>query len=253
MNFKTYRKVFCWAAFLASIPVSAQDFDSELQMSDGGTIYWYRICSAASGMEGFAMTDSNGHSEDGEDQENVLSVGISLLPTETDDYRSQWKLTAGEDGKIVITNRATGHQIDSTSNSAGDHNVTCLNFSSGAPGFTVTSLGDYAFKLESVEEDGVNRCLAAADTGSEAIAYPESGESTSCVGWKFFPVEIDTGIGSMKAGRPVVYVKDQRISVSGSEWQLFNAQGEEMPRTVRLATGVYLVKMPQKSVKVMIP
>ena len=45
-----------------------------------------------------------------------------------------------------------------------------------------------------------------------------------------------------------------RIFVKGCpEWQLFNASGEEMPRTVALPTGVYLVKMGQKSIKVLIP
>ena len=179
--------------------------------------------------------------------------GRFMLPTETEDYRSQWKLTAGEDGKVVITNRATGFQISNTSQSVGDHNLTWLT-ASGAPGFTVTSLGDYAFKLESVEDDGVNRCLALADRSAEAITYPEAGESTSAIGWKFFPVEIDTGIGSMQAGRTVVQVMKGRIFVKGCpEWQLFNASGEEMPRTVALPTGVYLVKMGQKSIKVLIP
>ena len=131
--------------------------------------------------------------------------------------------------------------------------MTCLG-ASGTPGFTVTSLGDNAFKLERVEDDGVNRCLALAERDGEALAYPQTGESTSIVGWKFFPIEIDTGIGTKEAGRSVIRVNAGRISVSGcSEWQLFNAEGEEMPRTVKLPTGVYVVKLPQKAVKVLMP
>ena len=245
MTFISLKRLFMGLALLTSLSASAQEFDSELQMSTD-IVYWYRICSAVPGMEGYAMTDLNGEVE-GEDHEDAL------MPTETEDYRSQWKLTAGEDGKVVITNRATGFQISNTSQSVGDHNLTWLT-GSGAPGFTVTSLGDYAFKLESVEDDGVNRCLALADRSAEAITYPEAGESTSAIGWKFFPVEIDTGIGSMQAGRTVVQVMKGRIFVKGCpEWQLFNASGEEMPRTVALPTGVYLVKMGQKSIKVLIP
>ena len=126
--------------------------------------------------------------------------------------------------------------------------------SSDAQGFTVTSLGDYAFKLESVEDDGVNRCLALAEKDGEALTYPETGESSSVIGWKFFPVEIVDAIGSTKGSGTTISVKGKRISVSGCpEWQLFNAAGEEMPRTVSLPTGVYLVKMPQKTVKILIP
>ena len=251
MTFISLKRLFMGLALLTSLSASAQEFDSELQLSSD-VVYWYRICSAVPGMEGYAMTDLNGEVE-GEDHEDALRMGVYLLPTETEDYRSQWKLTAGEDGKVVITNRATGFQISNTSQSVGDHNLTWLT-ASGAPGFTVTSLGDYAFKLESVEDDGVNRCLALADRSAEAITYPEAGESTSAIGWKFFPVEIDTGIGSMEGGRLVVQVKNKRIVVTGTpEWLLFNAAGEEMPRTTRLPAGIYMVKTPQRAVKVMVP
>ena len=251
MTFISLKRLFMGLALLTSLSASAQEFDSELQLSSD-VVYWYRICSAVPGMEGYAMTDLNGEVE-GEDHEDALRMTVALLPTETEDYRSQWKLTAGEDGKVVITNRATGFQISNTSQSVGDHNLTWLT-GSGAPGFTVTSLGDYAFKLESVEDDGVNRCLALADRSAEAITYPEAGESTSAIGWKFFPVEIDTGIGSMEGGRLVVQVKNKRIVVTGTpEWLLFNAAGEEMPRTTRLPAGIYMVKTPQRAVKVMVP
>lgn len=251
---KTFRHVLLGFGLLASLSAGAQDFDSELQLSGSdGIVYWYRICNAAPGMELYAMTDLNAAAE-GDDQEDLLHLAVHMIPTETGDYRSQWKLTAGEDGKVILTNRATGSQISNHSASAGDHNYTWLTNSGDAPGFTVTALGDDAFKLESVEDDGVSRCLALANKDGEALTYPESGESTSFVGWKFLPVEIDTGIGSMKAGRMVVRVADRHIVVSGcSDWQLFNAQGEQMPRTIALPTGVYMVKLPQGTVKVAIP
>jgi len=223
----------------------------ELQLSND-VVYWYRICNALPGMEGYAMTDLNG-AVPGEDQEDVLRVAVYLLPTETEDYRSQWKLTAGEEGRAILTNRATGSQISNHSSENGNHNVTWLTFSSDAPGFSVTSLGDGAFRLVGVEDDGVNRCLALAESGSEAQAYPASGESASVVGWKFFPVEIEDAVGSLKGSGTTIRVQRRRISVSGTpEWQLFNASGEEMPRTVPLATGVYLVKLPQRTIKIAI-
>ena len=253
MTYNSLKRLVLGSALLTPLSANAQEFDDELQLSTD-IVYWYRICSTVSGMDSYAMTDLNGE-VDGEDLEDVLRLAVYMLPTETEDYRSQWKLTAGEDGKVIITNRATGSQISNTSKeSESGHNTTWLTFSNDAQGFTVTSLGDYAFRLESVENDGVNRCLAMADINGEAISYPETGESTSFVGWKFLPVEIDTGIGSAKAGRTIVQVKGKRIFVSGCpEWQLFNAQGEEMPRTVRLTTGVYMVKMPQRTVKVLVP
>ena len=67
-------------------------------------------------------------------------------------------------------------------------------------------------------------------------------------------MEVLPRIGSMEAGRQVISVKNGRISVAGStEWQLFNASGEEMPRTVSLPAGVYLVKIGQKAIKVLMP
>lgn len=247
MTYKSLKTFSLGVALLASLSAIAQDYDSELQLSNDETTYWYRICNASTGMDGYAMTDL------GPETEDINLSYIYLLPTETEDIHSQWKLTAGEDGKVIITNRSTGKQIGNTSVDVGDFNATKLA-EGGAPGFAVTSLGDDAFKLESTEDDGVNRCLALAYIESEPLSYPESGESSSIVGWKFFPVEIETGIGTTQAVRPVISVKNKRISVKGSsEWQLFNSQGEEMPRTTRLATGVYLVKLPQKTFKVAIP
>lgn len=244
MNYKTF---FTGLALLVSLSASAQEFDSELQLSNEEETCWYRICCALPGMEDHAMTDCNGMTP-----LCVYYSTIFLLPTETEELHSQWKLTAGEDGKVVITNRATGQQINSASVSTDDINATQLTYQA-TPGFTATSLGDNAFKLESVEDDGVNRCLVL--TGEEEFAYPETGESKSIIAWKFFPVEIETGIGSAtKADNAVIRIKGRRISVSGNtEWQLFNAEGEEMPRTVSLPTGVYMVKLPQKTVKVAIP
>ena len=248
MIYEAFKKMFLGIAMLAPLTLAAQEYDEELQMSTD-IVYWYRICSAVPGMEGYAMTDLLADA-DCEEPENAA---VYMMPTETDDFSSQWKLTAGEDDKIIITNRASGRQLNSTSYGIYNHNITMLTGDS-TPGFTITSLGDYAFKLESVEDDGVNRCLALADRSAEAITYPEAGESTSAIGWKFFPVEIDTGIGSMQAGRMVVQVMKGRIFVKGCpEWQLFNASGEEMPRTVALPTGVYLVKTQQRTVKVLVP
>ena len=108
--------------------------------------------------------------------------------------------------------------------------------------------------LQSVEDDGVNRCLAMAEQDTDPLTYPDANESTSVIGWKFMLVEsVLTGIGSAEAGRPVIRVANKRVHVNGCpEWQLFNSQGEEMSRTTTLAVGVYLVKTPKEVFKVMV-
>lgn len=248
MHYQTLKRVLMGIAMLMPLSMTARDFNSELLLSDEETTYWYRISCAASGMDGLAMTDLSGSTGTGE-----ASRMIYMMPTETEDQRSQWKLTAGEDGRFIITNRATGQQISNASSSEADHNITMLT-ASDAPGLTVTALGDYAFRLESVEDDGVNRCLALADKDAGAIFYPESDESSSAIGWKFLTVEIVTGMNASKGTFPTLRVKNRHVIVSGcSEWKLYNAGGEELPRTVSLPTGIYLVKMPHKSVKVLIP
>ena len=249
MTYKSLKRLFWGIILLAPLSAGAQEFDSELQLSTD-IIYWYRICSAVSGMEGYAMTDCS------ELVQNA-DFPIQLLLVETDNQAAQWKLTDGTDGKVNIVNRATGKSINNVSvNNEPEtnfFNATQLTTET-TQGFTATSLGDYAFRLEGVEDDGVNRCLALADISGEALTYPESSESSSIIGWKFFPVEIETSIGSAKTNNAVIRVNGKRISVSGcSGWQLYNASGEEMPRTISLPTGVYLVKMPQKSVKILIP
>lgn len=254
MIYKTLQHALLGFGLLATLPATAQGFDSELQLSvPDGTTCWYRICNTAAGMDGLAMTDLHDAADDaGQDQANQMTA-IFLVATETEDFRSQWKLSAGADGRIIITNRATGFQISNASVGVADHNITLLT-SSETPGFVATAIGDNAFRLESVEDDGVNRCLALADKDAGPTLYPESSESTSVVGWQFLPVEIETGIGTTKTGHNVVRVAGKHISVSGSsDWHLYNAQGEEMPRTVALPTGVYMVRLPQGTVKLAIP
>ena len=236
-------------SLLLSLSAGAQGFDSELHLSTDDEICWYRICSALPGMEDYAMTDFNGMTP-----LMVYYNNAFLMQTEESEEHSQWKLTAGEDGKVILENRATGRQLGNSSISDENCNVTQFALSD-ATGFTATALGNNAFRLESIEDDGVNRCLALAEKDATAPqTYPSENESASIVGWRFLPIEIQTGIGSAKGSSTVIRVADKRISVSGGEkWQLFNAQGEEMPRTIRLATGVYMVKTGQKTVKIFVP
>lgn len=249
---KTLKRTLLCLASLLCLTAGAQEYDSELQLSDEETVCWYRICNAAPGMDVYAMTDLNS-ALDGEGHDDLWRSSIYLMPTEAEDYHSQWKLTAADDGKVLLTNRATGLAIGNRSASIGNINVTMLASRGGAQGFTITALGDNAFSLQSIEDDGVNRCLALAEKDGDAISYPETGASTSVIGWKFFPVEIETSIGSIDAGRPLIQVKNRRISVKGCPvWQLYNVEGEEMPCTVSLPAGIYMVKMPQKSLKVLV-
>lgn len=256
MKQRKIRKMLLGVALLMTATAGAQEFASELQMSDGETTYWYRICSAVPGMQELVMTNGIG-----EDESAVMHVGIEMKQTETTDPMSRWKLTAGEDGKILLTNGYTGRQITNFSMNEGNHNRTAVA-EENAPdyaiiprsqGFKITALGDNAFKLESVENDGVNRCLALAEEGSEALTYPTDNLSTSVIGWKFMLVETITAINDA-ATKFTIRVANKRVMVEGCKrWKLFNAQGKEMPHNKALATGVYFVKTPKKTVKVLVP
>lgn len=244
MNYKMIGRTLLGMALLTAVSAKAQQAASELQMSTEDATYWYRICNATEGMQDYVMTDC--HFE-------KSYYNVQLLKTEQSNELSQWKLTEGEDGKVVLTNRSTGMQLSSTSVNVGNHNATQLT-DNGGQGYTITPLGNDAFRLESVEDDGVNRCLAMAKQQSDAIAYPTDDESASVVGWKFMLTEtIVTGIGATEKGKTAIRVANKRVSVSGCpEWQLFNSLGEEMPRTTPLATGIYLVKTPTRVVKVLV-
>ena len=250
MNNNTLKKALWGLSMLSTMTVGAQKYESEIHLWDpldeSETTYWYRICSALPGMESYAVTDFS--------EEDEL-YPVQLLQTEEKDYKSQWKLKAGGDGKVIIINRATGQELDGCSIDMGNCNVTQIMPTGTTAGFKMTALGNNAFMLESVEDDDINRCLATADVEEEPITYPTQDESTSAIGWKFIVTEISgwTGIGSNKACKTTIRVSNRRISVSGAaKWQLFNAQGEEMPRTTRLAPGVYMVKIAEKTEKILI-
>ena len=229
---------------LVTQSLEAQQFASELQISSEETTFWYRICSAVPDMQDYAMTDCSNKD---------LIYQVQLLHTTNDDEHSQWKLTAvGKDGKVVLVNRATGLLLGGKSLNQGNHNPTSLIVNS-FQGYTINPLGDNAFSLQGVEDDGVERCLALAKRDTPAILWPEENLSASVIGWKFMPVTSSpTGISEINK-KTVINVADRRVFVEGcSKWQLFTLNGEEIPSNTILTAGVYLVKTPDGVVKVVV-
>lgn len=232
-------------ALLATLSAEAQQFASELQMSTEDSVYWYRICNALPDMQDYVMTDCSDHD---------YNYQVQMLQSEMNDEYSQWKLTAvGNHGKVVLTNRATGFQLGCMSVNLGNHNSTKI-MANGSQGFTMTPLGDDAFSLKGVEDDGVERCLALAERNSPALVWPEENQSTSAIGWKFMLVESNgTSILGVKT-KTAVYLIGKRIYVNGcSKWQLFNLYGKEINRSTMLTSGIYIVKTPNEVFKVLIP
>ena len=240
-----HRLLLICGSFLSILSSEAQQFASELQLSTEDTVYWYRICNALPDMQDYVMTDCSNQD---------YNYQVQLLQTEMNEEYSQWKLTAvGNNGKVVLTNRATGSQLGGMSMNLGNHNSTKL-IANGSPGFTITPLGDNAFSLQGVEDDGVERCLALAERNSPALAWPEENLSVSAIGWKFMIIESKgTGIMGVKT-KTDVYLIGKRIYVNGcSKWQLFNLHGKEIDRSTILTAGIYIVKTPNEVFKVMIP
>ena len=240
-----YRKVlFLVVTLLSALSAGAQQYASELKMSSDNVVYWYRICNSSLGMQDFVMTDCS-------NDDNVIQV--QLVQTELTDEKSQWKLTlAGLDDKVVLTNRASGLKLGGISLNIGEHNSTQLT-TNNLQGFTITPLGEDAFSLKCIEDDGVERCLALAEQESPALMWPEENLSTSVVGWKFVLVNsTDTGINNADL-KVTIRVEGKLVNVSGcSKWKLFNIQGEEISSTSMLTGGVYLVKTPNEVVKVIV-
>ena len=244
MKCKVFKQALLGLAVMMPATVCAQPFTMELQASTDEVEYWYRICSAVPGMEQLVMTDCS-------DQNDVCQV--QLLPTVVSNEKSQWKLTVSPDDMVLITNRATGLQLHNASKEVGEHNATQLT-AGDSQGFDLLPLGGDAVLLMDTEIDGVTRCLAIAERGTEASKFPESDGSTSIVGWKFTFVEsVQSVVKTTKGTAPTIRVCNRRVTVSGCKnWQLFNAQGEEMPRTTKLAPGAYMVKTPEGVTKVMV-
>ena len=67
----TFRRAFLAVGLLTALSASAQESDSELQLSTD-VVCWYRICSAAPGMENYAMTDPNHPTEEAGDYDDAL-------------------------------------------------------------------------------------------------------------------------------------------------------------------------------------
>ena len=240
-----YQALLGIALMVTSVSAWAQAW----QVSSEDTTYWYRITPAQETLKSYAMTDAS--NTDGIAQ-------LVMLATDDTEELSQWKITetsGSEDEKLyVITNRSTGMMIQARSVNIGNHNATQLTLDDENNMFNISEIADGAYRIQSTENDGVERALAIADCNGAALAWPTEGElATSPVAWKFVLVEeVITGLNEAAADT-AIRIANHRISVKGAkDWQLFNVLGEEMPRTTDLPTGTYIVKVGNKTFKVVL-
>ena len=234
---------------IALMMTAATAWAQDWQVSNDDATYWYRITPAQETLKSYAMTDAS--NTDGIAQ-------LVMLATDDTEELSQWKITEanglGNEKFYIITNRKTGMMIQARSVNIGNHNATQLTLDDENNMFNISEIVDGAYRIQSTENDGVERALAIADCNGAALAWPTESElATSPVAWKFvLAEEVITGLNGA-AVDTAIRIANHRISVNGAkDWQLFNILGEEMPRTTDLPTGTYIVKIGDKSFKVVL-
>lgn len=214
--------------------------DDTLKYSDETDVFWYRIISCATNLNGYAISDNKGSSQ----------YPLPLLRSTLEDKASQWKLMSGATGTILV-NRATGHAIAASSVYDGVCNITQTTVNGDNAGeFVLDYVGNASYTISSTEDDAVVRFLTAASSYGEKTGIPVGDINKSIVGWKFQLVETElTNIKGLVAEPLKIRLVSGRIIVDGvNEWHLYNTQGIELPRTTPLPGGVYIVKANNKAI-----
>ncbi|MDL2323502.1 hypothetical protein LJC52_05915, partial [Bacteroidales bacterium OttesenSCG-928-A17] len=225
--------------------------DPSVKISDDTNTTWYYITNTMEGYTNKCMTDVTALSE---------NVKFSVEDIDKTSEYQQWKVLRNSadplDKKVQFVNKATNNIIQTNSVPYGL--FTYIQYTttfSESNGWNLNYIGDKQYEISGEETDGVVRYLFAAD---ESFTFPEvyvEGALNSAFSWEFVMVE-GPGVGIdpiITEDNIKVYVEDKKIVVKGTDdYRVWNIQGIQLVKDIRLSNGVYIVRLPNRSVKVLV-
>ena len=215
------------------------------EMSRPGHQVWYNVVSACSETQGMVMSDCHATSA-------TFPIGVEARQAAL--ASQQWLFVeADDDGRLVyLVNRNSGRVLQPVSEATDLYRIVQLTGSADeGKGFVLTGLGRGQYAFVGAESDGHLRGLVTAKQGQ--VMGDAALEQGSPYAWTFQKIEVTDGAEWTSAGkRPLVYVKNGRIEVSGGvPYRVVRADGAEVPCGSKLSPGVYLVTVAGQTTKVL--
>ncbi|MDR2683469.1 MAG: hypothetical protein LBB64_06345, partial [Dysgonamonadaceae bacterium] len=176
-----------------------------------------------------------------------------------DDHSQQWKIVshpaASESGQVDFVNRATGRTIGTQT--VYNDRFYYLQAITGAPageGWQIRSLNNGLYEIASGASTAAWYWNAAAGDESPHV-YSGSPDKEQGFAWQFSLVEeFIPGLRQPEMPAGVrISVQDRVIRVEGvASYTIINIYGMHMPTHQPLPAGVYLVNIPDKTIKVLV-
>lgn len=221
--------------------------ENTLSYSDEETTRWYRIYSAKTGLEGLCL-QQNAPAAAGE-------APFRFAGEQAGAATQEWKLTRNSDGTTVLCNRATGDIVSTESKTDGLLNIVQSAVAATAgKGWILNYIGQGQYTIAGEEADGITRYLSAAEETELPEAFKPAGnhQNTSFAFRLKLTEEISTDIpANASDATRKVRVENGRIRVDGNtRFSVFTASGLRVSNDNRLPSGIYLVSVGDKTVKV---
>lgn len=173
--------------------------------------------------------------------DGVTELGKTFLfesPVQKSD-KQLWRFETDDDGNWVgIVNKATGWYMNENGDADAEPTTT----------FTLKLLEDgVSFNIIPAGKNP----LHAQKTGLEIVTY-QGGAGTASA-WKFVEEKTNTAISSVATDNCKVYVANGKVVVEGSEnYSVFTIAGQQVNAKATLGAGVYVVKVNNKAIKVVV-
>ncbi|MBP3471912.1 MAG: RICIN domain-containing protein [Paraprevotella sp.] len=222
--------------------------DFRIEFSTDGQATYYRMVSASAAHSGLCVTEAGN------------SIYPLTLEAENEaDATQQWMLRQkggeGGTGVVELVNRHSGRALQVSSSPYGAFNLPVLGSPVDNDGWKLNYMGQSQYSIGGEEEDGIVRYLGACVETEMPPVLDGEPVPGSAFAWKFVKAGISTAIGSVaQEEEAVVRVENGGIAVDGNvPHRVYTLDGKEVPSRIRLPKGIYLVKTPGHTTKIMIP
>jgi hypothetical protein len=186
--------------------------------------------------------------------ETTANIKFSMQDYTANNHRQQWKIVnnLASAGSVNFVNRATGNLISAVP--VYDIYNYVQYAATETNGWQIDSLGNNQYQVRT-GPTGTEKYWNAATAGEAQDNYPKNTVLNTGFAWKFHLVDdgIYSAIDLPEYDNLRVLVKDRRIHVEGSaQYRIYTIQGISVNKNSELPSGIYLVTIKNKTVKVLV-
>ena len=226
----------------------AQIYASVTDPATGELIY-YNIYSAKPEYSGKCMTDNS---------TAATSLKILISDSVAGNQYQQWemKAVAADTATYYLRNRKSHNYMQNSAVSSGDYDIVqVIGLRSKTKPYTVTFIGNGQVLISYADNNAINHYLCAADMDDDPENLYLDDVQDSRYAWYIQRVNATpTGVKNLALKDPVtVNVLNGHIVIGGTRnFSVYDMSGRLQPQYGMRMPGIYIVRTPAKSFKVLV-